>query len=64
MKGWYVDDSCIECGLCIEEGEGLFDFPPDGKVYVKNQPEDDREMNRLFEALAASCPSGSIKEKP
>ena len=57
---FYVDDSCIACGVCPDEAPGSFTMSDDGShAYVYSQPEDETEIKACEEALD-SCPVDAI----
>lgn len=62
--GFFVDDSCIDCGACREIAPGTFGRShPRGQSYVTAQPEaGDRELRALMALVA--CPTASIGTSP
>jgi ferredoxin len=57
---FYVDRSCIYCGLCDETAPTVFrEYKEWGWAYVYNQPSTPEEL-RLVKEAAEGCPSGSI----
>ena len=57
---FYVDDSCIACGLCPNEAPNNFTMSDDeSHAYVKRQPADDSEKDECQDALNA-CPVDAI----
>jgi ferredoxin len=59
---FFVDDSCIDCDLCRENGPSFFRRDDDiGLSYVFRQPETPEEIQQCLEALEG-CPSNSIGE--
>jgi len=57
---WYVDDSCIDCGLCSELSPQVFQRDADGGTsYVYRQPQTDEDLARSEEARD-SCPVEAI----
>ena len=59
---FYVDSSCIDCGLCPSTAPGHFRRNDDiGQSYVFNQPVTDEEIALCREALEG-CPTESIGE--
>lgn len=57
---YYVDDSCISCGVCIETAPDNFDLDDyTDQAYVFKQPEnrDERDECRL---AMNSCPADAI----
>ena len=55
---YYVDDSCIACGVCVGEAPENFEMGSD-YAYVIKQPENDAEKQACESALAA-CPVEAI----
>ncbi len=55
---FYVDDSCIACGVCVGEAPENFEMG-DEYAYVVKQPEDDSEREACENALEA-CPVDAI----
>ena len=59
---FYVDSTCIDCGLCPSTAPAHFRRDDDiGQSYVHHQPETDEEIALCREALE-SCPTESIGE--
>jgi len=57
---FYVDDSCIACGVCESEAPDNFKFTDSGDhAFVYKQPENDDEKEASLEALS-SCPVDAI----
>lgn len=57
---FYVDDQCIDCGVCVETAPDHFAQNEDeGYAYVKRQPDDDEERDACREALE-ECPVEAI----
>ncbi len=57
---FYVDESCITCGLCMEKAPYNFTFiVGDKHARVNKQPETDEEKKLCLEALE-SCPVDAI----
>ena len=57
---FYVDWSCIYCGLCDEIAPKVFrEFKDRGWAYVFHQPETPEESARVKEAVEG-CPTESI----
>jgi ferredoxin len=57
---WFVDWSCIYCGLCVEYAPSIFaEDPVKGAAFVIKQPETPAEMQSAKEALN-DCPLESI----
>ncbi len=54
---WYVDDSCISCGLCLGEAPDVFKFNDDEKAYVFQQADAD---DAAAVAAMESCPADAI----
>ena len=56
---FYVDTTCIACGVCVAEAPENFAYTDDNDhAYVKKQP-DDNEKDSCTEALE-SCPVDAI----
>lgn len=55
---YYVDDSCIACGVCVSEAPENFEMG-DEYAYVYKQPENDTEREACESALEA-CPVDAI----
>ena len=57
---WYVDKSCIFCGLCPQLAPENFQESEDGTHdYVYKQPADEEEEEQCRDA-AEQCPAQSI----
>jgi ferredoxin len=57
---YYVDNTCIDCGMCPSIAPHLFQrFDEGGYSHVIKQPEAPEELALAAEALD-SCPSESI----
>lgn len=57
---FYVDDSCIACGVCEAEAPENFKLNDDGDhAFVYKQPENDDERDACVAALE-SCPVDAI----
>ncbi len=56
---YYVDASCIDCGVCREVAPGLFAASRAGRSFVARQPAGPDEERRARMALVA-CPTASI----
>jgi len=57
---FYVDESCISCGLCMEKAPYNFSFTTgDNHAIVNKQPETEKEQKQCMEALK-SCPADAI----
>ncbi len=57
---FYVDWSCIYCGLCDETAPTVFrEHKERGWAYVFHQPETPEELERVREAVEG-CPTESI----
>lgn len=57
---WYVDKSCILCGLCVELAPDNFRESEDGDHdVVYKQPENNEELEQCREAKD-QCPTESI----
>jgi ferredoxin len=57
---FYVDSSCIYCGLCDETAPSVFrECNEQGWAYVFKQPETSEEFRKCMEAVGG-CPTQSI----
>jgi ferredoxin len=57
---YYVDDQCINCGVCMEIAPDIFKSNDDeGFAYVAAQPKDAEATDMARDALE-SCPVESI----
>ena len=57
---WYVDDQCIDCGLCGNDVPALFSAAADyGHHRVHRQPVSEEELREASEALER-CPAEAI----
>jgi ferredoxin len=57
---WYVDDSCICCGLCADQAPTVFKANADfTNNYVHHQPSTPEEIEAAEEARSA-CPVDAI----
>src|SRR5262249_25066489 len=57
---FYVDFSCIYCGLCEQTAPTVFrECNEQGWAYVFHQPETAQELHQAIEALEG-CPTASI----
>ena len=57
---WYIDKSCILCGLCVELAPENFRESEDGDHdVVYKQPENEEEIRQCQEAKE-QCPTESI----
>lgn len=57
---YYVDETCIACGVCENEAPDNFKLSDDGShAYVFKQPENSEETARCEDAKA-SCPVDAI----
>jgi ferredoxin len=57
---FYVDDQCINCGVCMEIAPGVFATNDDeGFAYVSKQPDGEADEENAREALE-SCPVEAI----
>lgn len=57
---FYVDDNCIDCGVCIETAPNSFAQNEDeGYAYVSKQPAGDDELEACREAME-ECPVEAI----
>jgi len=55
---YYVDETCIACGVCVGEAPENFEMG-DEYAYVYKQPENDEEKEACENALEA-CPVDAI----
>ncbi len=57
---WYVEDTCIACGLCEDRAPHSFrNYPAGGYNYVYHQPVTPEELNDAEESKEA-CPVEAI----
>ena len=57
---WYIDKSCILCGLCVELAPENFKESDDGDHdIVYKQPDNEQELEQVREAKD-QCPTESI----
>ena len=58
---FYVDNTCIDCGLCPETAPEFFFIDNDDiyTTYVSAQPKFDEDVEKAIEALE-TCPTESI----
>jgi glyoxylase-like metal-dependent hydrolase (beta-lactamase superfamily II)/ferredoxin len=56
---FFVDSSCIDCGVCREVSPTVFAWSERGRSFVKEQPRSEAERLRAEMALVA-CPTASI----
>ncbi|EEF59662.1 ferredoxin [Pedosphaera parvula] len=57
---WYVDTSCIQCGLCSEYAPASFRESPDGtQNIVHHQPITNNQINAALE-VKEGCPVDAI----
>ena len=57
---FYVDSSCIDCGLCPDTAPTAFRrFDEGGYTIVHHQPESEQEL-ALAEEAREACPTESI----
>ena len=57
---WYVDTTCIDCGLCDDALPSVFRrSDASGQNYVHRQPESADELEKAEESLQA-CPVEAI----
>ncbi|KAA0212563.1 ferredoxin [bacterium] len=57
---WYIDASCVNCGLCPAEVPDVFRETPDGiSSYVWRQPQSP-QGEAACEDMAGRCPTNSI----
>lgn len=61
MEGsYYVDNTCIACGVCVEEAPENFAMNEEGThAYVFKQP-DNKEEERVCNSALESCPVDAI----
>ncbi len=55
---YYVDETCIGCGLCVSTAPEVFEMNADDKAYVKKQP-DPADLDGVKTSLE-SCPVEAI----
>jgi ferredoxin len=55
---WFVDESCVSCGLCANEAPENFEMG-DSFAFVKKQPSDPDE-EAASETAMSSCPVQAI----
>ncbi len=58
---WFVDDECIECGLCLDVAPKNFDLADEGHAYVSKQPVGQDEESAVRDAME-QCPVDAIGE--
>jgi len=57
---WYVDSTCIACGLCNGSAPDIFSMSDDGAyAFVSKQPDAGAETELAAQALS-ECPVGAI----
>ena len=57
---FYVDDNCIDCGVCVETAPNNFAQNEDeGFAYVTKQPQGEEELQACREAME-ECPVEAI----
>lgn len=57
---YYVDASCIDCGICYgSASDNFLSSEQGGYAYVSKQPQNEEEEGKCREALE-SCPVGAI----
>jgi ferredoxin len=56
---WYVDASCIGCGLCSVTAPDIFILGDDGQAYVARQPQTEEENELAIQAMN-DCSAQSI----
>ena len=60
---FFVDESCIYCGFCVETAPKNFAYDAKGEVaYVMKQPSTPEELEQVAESLD-SCPTESIGDQ-
>ena len=55
---YYVDDTCIGCGLCVSTAPEVFEMNGDDKAYVRKQPSPE-ELDGARTSME-SCPVDAI----
>lgn len=59
---YYVDDKCIDCGVCVETAPNNFaQNEAEGYAYVYKQPANEEELQACREAME-ECPVEAIGE--
>lgn len=56
---WYVDSSCIGCGLCASTAPSIFDMGNESQAHVVLQP-DTPVDTALAEQAMSECPVQAI----
>ncbi|MCX7775494.1 MAG: ferredoxin [Rectinemataceae bacterium] len=56
---WYVDETCIGCGLCAETAPAVFQLSDDNKAVVMSQPTEPEALAAATQAMS-DCPVGAI----
>ncbi len=57
---YYIDEECINCGLCVEIAPNCFSFDESKQIqYVSKQAKLPSEINQMEEAID-SCPTEAI----
>jgi len=56
---YYVDNSCIGCGQCVDTACDFFAQADDGMAYVKKQPLNNDDII-LCEQACSNCPVEAI----
>lgn len=59
MEKLKVTDSCIGCGLCVNQNEKYFEFNDDGLSHVKQEIIDENDKEELLN-IVESCPGEAI----
>src|SRR5215467_8396844 len=59
----FVDDTCIDCGICRWLAPGVFAASQRSMSFVRKQPMGDEQKRRAAMALVA-CPTSSIGGAP
>lgn len=57
---WFVDDTCIDCGICRWVAPRTFGDGDDHAYVAAQPPEDDPELQAAAGRAAVACPVGSI----
>ncbi len=56
---WYVDATCIGCGLCSATAPDIFSLTGEGQAVVSRQPDSDEKSALALQALN-DCPVQAI----
>lgn len=57
---FYVDSSCVSCGLCVTTAPDNFKAGI-GQIYVFKQPQNPSELEKCLDAFMM-CPTSAIKD--